>query len=125
MGVDAEQIMSNNTNSHETRASASDYRLSVDDLFDVLVESRRRTVLAVLTDRRSPMAVETLARAVAEREHDDISMAPSESAVEDVHVTLHHVHLPKLDESRLVDYDRNERTVAPTDVADEVPIDLE
>lgn len=126
MGVAVEETMNNTTNSHsETRTSTSDHQLSVDDLFDVLSASRRRAALTVLTERRSPMAVETLARAVAESEYGDVSAAPSESAVEDVLVSLHHVHLPKLDERRLVAYDRDEKTVATTDSTDTAPINVE
>ena len=110
--------MSNSANPFpEPRADTSENEPSVDQLFDVLSESRRRRVLSILTEHRSPMDVERLASAVAERE--------SASTARDVHVTLHHVHLPKLDEAALVDFDREDGTVAPTATTDAVPIDIE
>ena len=97
---------------------------SVDELFDVLGDERRRRVLAVLAERQSPIDAKQLAFAVATRGNDD-TVTLSESVVEDVHVTLHHVHLPKLDEAGLVDFDRDDHTVATTTAADAVPIDIE
>lgn len=91
----------------EARPSATEQDASLDELFDLLRDDRRRTVLSVLDGRDSPIDVSTLARAVADSRHDD----PSDEAIEDVRVTLHHVHLPKLAAASLVDYDRDARTV--------------
>ena len=125
MGVDLEITMSDTINfQSETRPRAT-HGTSVDDLFEVLSEGRRRTILTVLTERRSSMEVERLAHAVAAREDATGSGTPSESTVERVHLTLHHVHLPKLDEAALVDYDREAGSVVATDAADGVPIDVE
>jgi len=52
-------------------------------------------------------------------------MTVPESTVHDVHVSLHHRHLPKLDDAGLLDYDHDDRTVAPTTATDGVPIDIE
>ena len=81
------------------------------DDWDAVVASiasrRRRTVLAVLADREEPMACEDLAAAVHRRgRHVD---HPS-TAVEDVRASLHHSHLPKLDDAGLVSYDADEGT---------------
>lgn len=98
---------------------------SIDDLFEVLTEVRRRRILSVLSEHESPMDVEALARTVAARETDVSPASVSESIVEEVHITIHHVHLPKLDDVSLVDYDREEKTVTTTGTADAVPIDIE
>lgn len=118
--------MSNSANPYpEPRADTTDDEPSVDELFDVLTEARRRSVLSILEGRRTSMEVEELAHAVAVRENDVASATVSEATAHEVHVTLHHVHLPKLDEATLVNYDRDDRTVAPTDTTDAVSIDVE
>ena len=116
--------MSNTINS-VMRAGTASTDLSVDDLFDVLSTARRRAVLAVLTGEHSSMDVESLARDVAARERDVAPVTLSESIVEEVHVTLHHVHLPKLDDVGLVDYDPDDRSVTAVETTDAVSIDIE
>ncbi len=108
-----------------TRASSAGTEPSVDDLFAVLGDARRRTVLKVLAGNQTGTDVESLATRVAARESDAAEATPSESTVRDVHVTLHHVHLPKLDDAGLVDHDRGAGTVRPTSATDAVPIDIE
>lgn len=118
--------MSNTANPYpEPPAGTSDEKPSVDELFDVLTESRRRRVLTVLAERQAPVDVDELARAVTRQENDADPAALSESTVHEVHVTLHHVHLPKLNEVELVDYDRDDRTVETTTTTDAVPIEIE
>lgn len=117
--------MSNSANSSPEPHASTDDEPSVDELFDVLSETRRRRVLAILTERQSSMDVSELAHAVAAQENDVAPVTLSQSTVHEVQVMLHHVHLPKLDEATLVDYDRNDRTVATTNATDAVPIDIE
>ena len=62
---------------------------------------RRRTVLAVLDESRCPINLDELASAVADRE----GVADTASAVEEIHIDLHHVHLPKMDALGVLSYD--------------------
>lgn len=118
--------MSNSANpSPEPQAGTADEEPSVDDLFDVLTDVRRRHVLTILAGRDASMAVDALARTVAGRVHDADPASLDESRIRDVHVALHHVHLPKLDEVGLVDYDRDDGAVETTGTADAVPIEIE
>ena len=116
--------MTDQSQSTEGRADVSGAYRSITNRFDVLSHARRRAVLAVLADRTTPIAVEALADAVAEHEAADATRV-SASEREAVHVTLHHVHLPKLDEAGAVDYQREARTVTPRHVPSGVPIELE
>jgi hypothetical protein len=84
---------------------------SVDELYDVLRAERRRQTLAVLTERQTPMPAEQIARAVAMRETDASQPRASESHVREVQLSLHHVHLPKLDAVGLIDHDPDAGTV--------------
>jgi predicted transcriptional regulator len=118
--------MSNSANpSPEHREDTAAKETPVDELFDVLTDVRRRHVLSVLSGRQSAMDVESLSDAVAAREYDADPSVLSESTIHEVHVTLHHVHLPKLADSGLIEYDRDDRTVETTETTDGVPIDIE
>lgn len=68
----------------------------------LLASERRRLLLTVLEGRESTATLEDLAAAVADRESER-EMASGE-LVERVKLTLHHNHLPKLDEHDVVDY---------------------
>ncbi|WP_415378642.1 hypothetical protein [Halosimplex sp. TS25] len=85
-----------------------------DDVRACVGDETRLAVLDVLASRPGPVARRALARELAARE---VSGSPSESAVSDVEVQLHHAHLPKLDEAGLVDYDLDAETVASGETA--------
>lgn len=92
--------------------------LSLDEIFDVLVSPRRRAVLYELHGCSEPMVLTDLATAVSSVEDaavvDDTPEIPEEGSMgrrEKIAVTLDHVHLPKLQQAGLVEYDRTEKTV--------------
>lgn len=72
----------------------------------VLADRRRRRVVDALADLQPPVSVERLAAAVADREPGETPASP-----DDVAVSLHHVHLPKLAAVDVVDYDPETTTV--------------
>lgn len=76
----------------------------------LLAAERRRAALDVLAGRTTPAALTDVARALAEQEAAD---DPDEAAVERVAVTLHHVHLPRLDAAGVADYDPETRRIDP------------
>lgn len=80
-----------------------------DSVIDCLAAERRRIVLAVLEGRTEPMARADLAREVARRESAD---EPSDDVVKTVLVSLHHVHLPKLANAGLVEYNGTDEPVS-------------
>lgn len=82
--------------------------LSESERHRVLASDRRRTVLAVLGERRAPSDLRRLAEAVARREADD-STTPGDA--ERVAISLHHRHLPLLDDLGVVAYDPDARRV--------------
>ena len=84
---------------------------SVSRLFDVLADERRRTVVAVLLEQTAPVTVDTLARHVAGR-NSDVSPAEVPTAdVDEVHVSLHHIHLPKMSQAGLLTFDADDGVV--------------
>ncbi|WP_459194495.1 DUF7344 domain-containing protein [Halosimplex sp. J119] len=81
-----------------------------DDVRSCVTDRERRAVIDALESHTNPVARATLARDVAASE-------ASADDVRDVEIQLHHVHLPKLDEAGLVDYDPDEGVVSH-DLAD-------
>lgn len=69
-----------------------------------LADERRREILALLGAEPGPLSRAQLARAIAT---DD-----GRHSVTDLSIALHHKHLPKLEDSGLVEYDPEAETVA-------------
>lgn len=76
---------------------------------DALASEPRRLALGVLVEETGPVALADLSRAVAEAEGDADSA--DADAVRRHRIKFHHVHLPKLDDLGVVEYDRDERLV--------------
>ena len=91
---------------------------SLNDLYEALANDRRRAILATLREQTMPVDTATLAQYVAEAEHGVPDAAVHAEAVEQVHISLYHVHLPRLAASGLVEYDHDRDAVLG--VADEV-----
>ena len=96
---------------HEARELVSRNR-SFDDsdadaFYRLLADRERRALLGVLLERSGPISMEDLrgrlADVIGEEDHAGIR--------------LHHVHLPKLDEAGLVEYDPAAGRIAPTEAA--------
>lgn len=81
-----------------------------DESFSALADSDRRRLLVVLRQLETPERVTALTRWLASE------MGRSgEDEVERLHVSLHHVHVPKLVDLGIVSYDDAEGTVELTD----------
>ncbi|MEM4781808.1 MAG: hypothetical protein QXG03_09650 [Halalkalicoccus sp.] len=78
----------------------------LDTVVRTLSKSGRRSVLEHLCDRTGPIPAADLAAAVASGGDDD---------AETVFRTLRHVHLPKLTEAGLIEYDRATETATATE----------
>lgn len=71
---------------------------------EVLANSARRCVLEELERTDPPMPLSDLAKAVLDEGTDH-------QRVSSVEIELHHMHLPKLDQHGLLDYDGSEKEV--------------
>ena len=69
----------------------------------LLSSDRRRVALEELAEQPTPVELDELAAGIAERETS--GSAVDESHVERVAISLHHNHLPKMDDLGLVDYE--------------------
>lgn len=84
---------------------------SPDALFEVLSDRRRRILLELLRTTDAPIAFADAVREVLEREHDARFDELSDEIIENVHVSIHHIHVPKLVTAGLVEYDADARTL--------------
>lgn len=85
---------------------------SLDELFAALADSRRRTILNVLSHQFGPIHRETLARELAANEQNISESDVSIETVDRILGSLHHIHLPHLSEAGLIEYEADEQTVA-------------
>lgn len=77
----------------------------------VVAVDRRRTTCTVLAEYdEGPVSLETVAEAVASR---DCDVEEGSDGVEDVAITLHHLHLPLLASAGVLEYDAARKRVRP------------
>ncbi len=79
--------------------------LSTTDCHRLLADERRRTLLDVLGDSTLPVDLTTLAEDLATHDEDDAA------TVDELAISLHHRHLPMMDDLGVVDYDTDSRRV--------------
>lgn len=84
--------------------------LNEDEQYRLLASPHRRAALAALADRSAPVDLEDLAREVVASECDD---ADDGACADEVAIRLHHVHLPKMVELGVLDYDPETARVVP------------
>ena len=89
-------------------SAAATGALSRDATFELLASGHRRAVLRRLDDGEEPVPVPELVAAVVTQEAS-VEFTPDEH--EQVAVSLEHVHLPKLDDAGVIEYDVDAGTV--------------
>lgn len=90
-----------------------------DLLFDALGHEHRRYALACLDRLQMPMALTDLGAEIALVEHDVDSRAEiPDEAIDSINTMLHHNHVPRLAEARLVSYDSDTHVVELASVVD-------
>lgn len=94
-----------------------DYDVSLDDVFSILGNERRRLVLGYLKARDDSRAdVGELATSIAAWEHGKPTNEISYDERKSVRTSLHQLHLPKMDELGFVEFDTQRGTVVLTDL---------
>lgn len=92
--------------------------------FEALAHERRRHVLSVLRDAGDSLTVRELAVEIARLENGAAAGTVDPDRVDSIRLGLYHRHAPKLADVGLVEYDAEERVVAPagpTLRADDMP----
>ena len=108
------------TGYHESDRPNSGVSSVPNDLYGVLADRRRRSVLRCLDGTAEPLALADLSRQIATVEADGPRCGVSNDAVRQVYIDLFHVHVPKLVESGVVRWDRDRNTVVSGENFDEV-----
>lgn len=99
--------------------------LSKDDIFTVLSNERRRFVLRYLKEHDGAAEIRDLAQQVAAWENDVPIEKLNYKQRKRVYTSLHQTHLPKLDDTGIVEYDHDRKTIALTDRIETLDIYLE
>ncbi|PSQ46396.1 hypothetical protein BRD15_09155 [Halobacteriales archaeon SW_6_65_15] len=95
---------------------------SLDTVFALLRNPRRRALVSALAARTPPVSVIELATAVAAREREIAPEEMSPGSADSVAATLHHLHLPKLADGDLLTYDPEEKAVTDVRVEAAAPL---
>jgi hypothetical protein len=89
--------------------------MQMTQLLDTLSSPRRRYLIHCLSEQPGPVDVETLADEIYRRESD----AGETTHPRQVEISLHHLHLPKLDARDFLDYEAARGEVIPTRETDD------
>ncbi len=109
-----------------TSGGAGSETIPRDQVFSMLSNRRRRWVLDALTQQDSDAAdFRTVVDAVSAREYDVDPAELSWKQRKRIYTALRQSHLPKLDDTGIIDYDRDRGTVELTEEAKEVQLYLE
>lgn len=92
--------------------------VSTDDLFDVLSNARRRFVIACLATHSKPLAVADIATELTCWECKTPSDQIPEEHVQSRYVALYHVHVPKMADVGILEYNQERNTIALVDECD-------
>ncbi|MFH5845721.1 hypothetical protein [Haladaptatus sp. CMAA 1909] len=88
--------------------------VSIDAVFTTLANQHRRSILYVLDDHVQPMSQSELLNVLANLKYGTTvdEIAPTDT--ERLSASLHHLHLPRLKDARLIEYDPSAETVSLT-----------
>lgn len=84
---------------------------SPDTIFTLLSDQRRRYVVTALSEQEPPIALHDLVRQVVALETETEPNDISADTIDQAATTLHHVHLPQLDDANIITYDTETNTV--------------
>jgi hypothetical protein len=91
--------------------------LSVDVIFEVLKNERRRRVIEYLQENEGPAELGSVAEHIAALENDKDEAAITYAERKRVYVGLYQCHLPKMDDMGVVDFNRARGRIELTDQA--------
>lgn len=94
--------------------------LSPDEIFEILSSRRRRMVLYLLRQRAATLTVNELAEEIAAIENEVAVDELTSQQRKRVYVSLYQTHLPKLEETTLIDYDADAGEVSLTSRAGQI-----
>lgn len=102
---------------HSMELGGDDRGGTVDTMFAVLADQRRRYVLSLLRTHDGMVSLADLADEIVIREHGTRLPEIPTNEVRRIYLSLYHVHVPKLVDAGVVLYDQDRDLVATTAVA--------
>jgi len=94
--------------------------LSLDHVFEILKNERRRTVLHYLADHEGTVSLGELAEHVAAVENDTTVAQVTSNERKCVYVGLYQCHLPKMDDMDIVEFNQNRGRISLGPNADQL-----
>lgn len=95
-------------------SSSNTATLSRDEVYDILSNARRRFVIYFLRDRGEPVQLSELSDRVAAWENEVPIEDLTDQQVKRVYVSLYQTHIPKLEDTGIVEYDSDSGVVRLT-----------
>ncbi len=114
---DGEQASDDESRDAEPEAEEE---LSLDIVFEILKNERRRSVLRYLQGNEDRVVLGELAEHIAARENDTTVESLTAQQRKRVYVGLYQCHLPKMDDAGIVEFDRNRGVVELADNAEQL-----
>lgn len=93
---------------------------SLDAVFDILAEPRRRFTLSYLHERSRPIAIADLIREISAAQHETAKNEIPERVLKQETTMFHHCHLPKLVDANLVTINADRNTVRATETLESI-----
>lgn len=104
---------------------------SIDEIFDILSDSRRRHVLSILMNHGEELTVSQLAEKIASRDNgpprnevpytkDQVRSEVPEDRLTRITTSLHHADIPKMDQVGLVEFDPDHKTIRATENVNQI-----
>lgn len=115
--LDAEPVEQTESQ-EETPAALEQIEPSLDVVFDVLRNERRRLVMKSLEDQGGETTLSDLAEHIGGIENDKPPEALNAQERKRVYVGLYQCHLPKMHDAGAIEFDKNRGTVKRGEVAD-------
>lgn len=91
-----------------------------DTVLDLCQDKHRRIILAVLDAHKRTLTVQDLTKSIVKHNHNIPLTEVSAEAVTQINYRLHHLHLPKLEASGVIEYDSESQRVKPTKEFDQL-----
>jgi hypothetical protein len=91
--------------------SDAGYELPLDQTFEILKNSRRRETLRYLKANGGETTLSEVAEHIAALENDTTVRAITSAQRKRVYVGLYQCHLPKMDDTDVIDFDQNRGTI--------------
>jgi len=92
----------------------------LDTVLDLGGDQHRRIVLAVLAHEQRSLTMHDLTKTIVKHNHHAPLREMPKESLSEVQISLHHVHLPKIDAAGLIEYDQDRGLVEPTEQFEQV-----